>query len=82
MTESKYGKYIVTERRFDSRDAALPPGVDPASVSDTKSHLKLLSLDDQVLKGSFYTEAVWMWPGGARRLSGDRRAQLPRPRLR
>ena len=65
MSESKHSKYIITERKLDSRDAALPPGVDPATVSDTKSHLKLLSLDDRVLKGSFYTEAVWMWPGGS-----------------
>jgi hypothetical protein len=64
MAGSSLNKYIVTERRFDSRDAALPQGVDPASVSDTKSHLKVLSLDDHVLKGSWYTEAVWMWPGG------------------
>ena len=64
MTESKHGKYIVSEGKLDCRDAALPLGIDPASVSDTKSHLKLLSLDDYVLKGSFYTEAVWMWPGG------------------
>lgn len=33
MTESKYAKYIISERRFDSRDAALPPGVDPESVT-------------------------------------------------
>ena len=29
MSESKNSKYIISERRFDSRDAALPPGVDP-----------------------------------------------------
>jgi hypothetical protein len=64
MTESKYGKYVLTERRRDSRDAALPPGVDPASVTNTQSHRKILSLDDVVLKGSPYTECVWMWPAG------------------
>lgn len=64
MSESKYAKYIITERRTDSRDAALPPGVDPKSVTDTPTHRKILSLDDHVLKGSMYTEAVWMWPGG------------------
>jgi hypothetical protein len=37
--------------------------VDPAAVSDTISHKKILSLDDLVLKGSFYTESVWIWPG-------------------
>lgn len=65
MAESKYSKYIISERRFDSRDAALPPGVDPESVSNTASHRKILSLDDMVLKGSSYAEAVWMWPGGS-----------------
>ncbi len=63
MTESKHSKYVLTELRHDSRDAALPPGIDPAVVTNTKSHTKVLSLDDTVLKGSFYTEAVWIWPG-------------------
>lgn len=65
MTESKYAKYIITELKRDSRDAALPPGVDPEKVSNTPSHRKILSLDDVVLKGAFYTETVWMWPGGS-----------------
>ena len=64
MSESKFAKYIVTERRRDSRDAALPPGVDPESVTNTPSHRKILGLDDLVLKGSPYTECVWMWPAG------------------
>lgn len=64
MSESKYSKYVVTERRLDSRDAALPLGVDPESVTNTPSHRKILSLDDRVLKGSSYCETVWMWPGG------------------
>jgi hypothetical protein len=64
MSESKYSKYVISERLFDSRDAALPPGVDPESMSNTASHRKLMSLDDVVLKGSSYCEVVWMWPGG------------------
>jgi hypothetical protein len=64
MTESTHSRYVLTELRHDSRDASLPPGIDPAVVSNTKSHRKLLSLDDSVLEGSFYTEAVWIWPGG------------------
>ena len=60
---SKYSEYILTDLRRDSRDATLPPSVDPAVISDTKSHKKVLSLDDMVVKGSFYTEAVWIWPG-------------------
>ena len=53
MSESEFAKYIVTERRLDSRDAALPPGVDPESVTNTPSHRKILGLDDLVLKGSW-----------------------------
>ncbi len=63
MTESKHSKYVLTELRRDSRDASLPPGIDPAVVNNTKSHRKMLGLDDTIIKGSFYTEAVWMWPG-------------------
>jgi len=65
VSESPYSKYVITERRRDSRDAALPAGVDPESVTNTASHRKILSLDDVVLKGAMYTEAVWMWPGGS-----------------
>ena len=65
MPGADHSKYIITERMRDSRDAALPAGVDPASVTDTKTHRKILSLDDYVLEGSMYTEAVWMWPGGS-----------------
>lgn len=65
MSPSKNGRYIVGERRLDTRDAALPPGVDPESVTNTPTHRKVLSLDDLVLKGSPYTETVWMWPGGS-----------------
>jgi hypothetical protein len=65
VSSAKNSKYVITERRPDSRDAALPAGVNPDSVSNTPSHMKVLSLDDLVLKGSYYTEAVWMWPGGS-----------------
>jgi len=75
MAEAKYSKYVITERRFDSRDAALPPGVDPESASNTRSHRKILSLDDMVLKGSCYTETVWMWPE-----SGGVYPETPEPR--
>jgi hypothetical protein len=61
---SKYGDYILTDLRRDSRDAALPPTIEPTAISDTASHKKILSLDDMVMKGSFYTETVWLWPGG------------------
>jgi hypothetical protein len=65
MAASKYSKYIITEQRFDSLDAALPPGVDPESVFNTKSHRRIMSLDDLVLKGASHMGANWTWPGGS-----------------
>lgn len=65
MTESKHSKYVLTELKRDSRDAALPPGIDPAEVTNKPSHTKMLSLENSVLKGSFYTETVWIWHGGS-----------------
>jgi hypothetical protein len=65
MNESRHQKYVLTELKRDSRDALLPSNIDPAVISSTKSHKKLLSLDDTVINGSFYTEAVWIWPGGS-----------------
>jgi hypothetical protein len=50
MAESKYGKYIITE---------LKPGI-PAG---DKAHSKLIYLDDEVIKGAFYVECAWIWPG-------------------
>jgi hypothetical protein len=50
MAKSKYGKYIITGLKPD-----MPPG--------EQNHLRLIYLDDKVVKGAFYVECVWIWPG-------------------
>jgi hypothetical protein len=50
MTESKYGKYIITELK-------------PSIAAGGQGHLKLIYLDDEVIKGAFYVECAWIWPG-------------------
>ncbi|MDD5703015.1 MAG: hypothetical protein PHU23_13310 [Dehalococcoidales bacterium] len=55
MTETKYGKYIVTQ--------LTPPMVnDWAPVYKPDELTTVLSLDDDVIKGAFYVECAWFWP--------------------
>ena len=62
MSESKSGKYIITELKPNFRQA--PSDRSPEDIARAeKSHLQLLYLDDTVIKGAFYTECVWIWPG-------------------
>jgi hypothetical protein len=62
MAESKYGKYIITELKPSSKQStARRP--DPDDIAGAESHLKLLYLDDEIIKGAFYVECVWIWPG-------------------
>jgi hypothetical protein len=64
MADLKNRKYVIDELKRDSRDLLAPPPMDSAGLQTAmKSHTKLLSLDDTVLKGSFYVESVWIWPG-------------------
>ena len=62
MDESKTGKYIITELKPNFRQA--PSDRSPEDIAKAeKSHLQLLFLDDTVIKGAFYMECVWIWPG-------------------
>jgi hypothetical protein len=61
MAKSKYGKYIITEPRPPS--ARSTPRQAPEDPTAMKSHLPLLYLDDDIIKGAFYIECTWIWPG-------------------
>jgi hypothetical protein len=62
MDKSKYGKYIITELKPNFRQA--PSDRSPADIAAAaKSHLQLLYLDDTIIRGAFYAECVWIWPG-------------------
>jgi hypothetical protein len=62
MEKPKSGKYVITELKPNFRQA--PSDRSPEDIAKAeKSHLQLLYLDDTVIKGAFYMECVWIWPG-------------------
>jgi hypothetical protein len=58
MAESKYGKYVITELKQGAR-----PEVHKQGPAEKQDHTQLLYLDDEVIKGAFYVECAWIWPG-------------------
>ena len=60
MTETKYGKYIITERKADIKLPEYRRGSmeAPADMATLTAYL-----DDEVIKGAFYVECVWFWKG-------------------
>jgi hypothetical protein len=57
MAESKYAKYIVTSQESDIK---LPTYREP---TDQNLRTCISYLDGKVIKGAFYVESVWYWPG-------------------
>jgi hypothetical protein len=64
MSETKYGKYIVTELK--QKEAA---PWDPKISLD--EFVPALFLDDSVVKGAFYVECGWTLPPFARETRGE-----------
>lgn len=50
-------KYIVTKLKWDVGEAPWTPQFTDAEGT------RLLSLDNEVIKGAFYMETAWFWPG-------------------
>lgn len=68
MAELKYAKYIITDTKPMSpealarmRERMKEKGITPGE-SSVKS-TRLLWLDDEVAKGAFYMELLWLWEG-------------------
>jgi hypothetical protein len=64
MTETKYGKYIITElkKKFNSPwETKFKP----------EEQTEILFLDDDVVKGAFVVECVWFWPDRVKRTESD-----------
>ena len=59
MTESKYGKYIVTELKQNIKEAKWTPEIRPAKK---RAGGRLLWLDSEVVPGAFYVETAWILP--------------------
>lgn len=59
MTDSKYGKYIVTELKRNIVEAPWSP---PVSEAGKGRGGRVLFLDNEVVPGAFYLECVWILP--------------------
>ena len=67
MSESKYGKYIVTEDLMPPQPVeAINLMEDQKKEGKTIDRTLLLGIQDSIVKGSFFTGCEWLWG-----LSGD-----------
>lgn len=63
MTESRTSKYIVTGITSEMRQMSYvgkPQDIPPGEAT------RIAWMDNHIVKGSFYTEAVWIWKGSDR----------------
>ncbi len=58
MANSKYGHHIVSETKKNIVDAPWSP----IATMDPKRGTRFFWLDEEVVKGAFYFESVWLWP--------------------
>ena len=58
-------RYIVTKLKWDVGEAPWTPKY------DDNEGTRLLSLDNEVLKGAFYMETAWFWPGDWPKTKGE-----------
>ena len=64
MTETKYGKYIITERK-PKNEAPWAPVVTPEEL------IPMLFVDNSVVEGAFYVESAWTLPPFAKESHGE-----------
>jgi quercetin dioxygenase-like cupin family protein len=65
VTESNYGKYIVTELKKDIQLPSFRPGekLEEAKPGEERMMNHVIWMDSEVVPGSFYSECVWFFPG-------------------
>jgi hypothetical protein len=64
MSETKYGKYIITELK-QKTEAPWTPKFKPNEL------IPMLFLDSRIVKGSFYVESAWTLPAFANETHGE-----------
>jgi hypothetical protein len=64
MSETKYGKYIITELKPKTKAPWAP-------VFKPEELISILFLDSSVVKGAFYVESAWMLPPFANETHGE-----------
>ncbi len=65
MSETKYGKYIITEPIKPKTEAPWTP------VLKAEESIPMLRLDSTILKGAFYVESAWTLPPFANESHGQ-----------
>ena len=61
MTGTKYGKYIITEKKGKIYDAPWIAEYKPEELTG------MLGLDSEVIEGAFFVGSAWFWPPVANR---------------
>jgi hypothetical protein len=64
MAETKYGNYIITERK-EKAEAPWTPKFKPDELIPT------LFLDSRIIEGAFYVESAWTLPAFAKESHGE-----------
>ena len=68
MTDTKYGKYIISELKMPAVEADWSP---PITAAGKGKGGRVLYLDNNVAEGAFYMECVWIMPRPAGQVSSD-----------
>jgi len=58
MTETKYGKYIITDPKPNARTEEIRPDMPTPDM-----YTRIMFLDDEYVKGAFYLDCNWFWKG-------------------
>jgi hypothetical protein len=64
VSQTKYGKYIITETK-EKIEAPWSPVVKPDEL------IRMLFLDSSIVKGAFYVESAWQLPAFANESRGE-----------
>lgn len=65
MSELKYSRYIITEPKPFPPELMKKLEAERPKRRSTVQTTHLLSVDDDILKGFFYLDCVWLWKGAA-----------------
>lgn len=65
MSESKYGKYIITERFEPEKKAGWEPKFTPEEL------VHVVRLDSNIVEGAFYVDTDWTLPPFAKETHGE-----------
>ena len=63
MAGPKYAKYIITDTKPMSPEAILKMQAMRKKTGSTVKSTRLLWLDDEIAKGAFYMDYLWLWQG-------------------